>query len=83
MSPPFLESKSSRSPACLESSPSLTGQDSSPSPSGFESKSSVCGLSLNPSPKVWNFPALEQVIFHNTINNIIVILIPLQVVSLC
>ena len=37
-SPRFLESESSLSPACLESSPSpsLTGQDLSSSPAGFE-----------------------------------------------
>ena len=38
-SPRFVESKSSPSPACLESRSSFTGQDSSSSPVGFESES--------------------------------------------
>ena len=38
-SPGFLESESSPSPACLESSLSLTGHDPSPSPAGFKSES--------------------------------------------
>ena len=42
----------------------------------------VCGSGPNPSLKKRNFPALVQVIFQNTINNIIVILIPLQDASL-
>ena len=52
MSPRFLESDASPSPACLEPSlsPNLTGQDSSPSPAGFESESSCYGSSPNPSP---------------------------------
>ena len=91
-SPRFLESESSPSPACLESSPTvrvrvLLGRTrvrvrvrvqlvSSPSPG-------VCGSGPNPSPKERNFPALVQVFFQNTINSIIVILMPLQDVSLC
>jgi hypothetical protein len=39
---------SSPSLACLESSPTFTGQDSSPSPG-------VCGSSPNPSPKERKF----------------------------
>ena len=53
-------------------------QVSSPSPSP-----GVCGSSPNLSPKERNFSALVQVIFQNIINNIIVILKPLQDVSLC
>ena len=50
----FLDSESSPNPACLESSPSLTGQDSSPNPSpaGLSPSAGVCGWSSpNPSPK--------------------------------
>ena len=82
---------SSPSPACLELSPSLspslslTGQDSSPSPAGFESESGCpwLGSESRVPIKERNFLALVQVIFRNTINNIIVILIPLHDVSLC
>ena len=81
MSPRFLESMSSPSPACLESSPSLrlTGQDSSPSPAGFESKSRCLWLGSESESQGAEFPSsLVQAIFQNTINNIIVILIPLH-----
>ena len=40
----------------------------------------VGGSSPNPSLKEQSFPALVQVTFHDTMNDIIVILIPLQII---
>ena len=44
------------SPACLESSPSLTGQDSSPSPAGLESESRCLWLGSESESQRAEFP---------------------------